>query len=666
MVTCIEVLEHIPEEDALRAIRAMAAAAPRILFSSTPVDLDEPTHVNVRPTAYWLALWAEAGFAPSVTHDAGYLAPHAYILERSEEGRSKRDLIAFADRVRHRVALSQLGSAISAVQTRLAASEVALSSSEETRIALEAQLDAFRSTNSTLLDDVRRTSAALGAAKAAASRAENDLLATQAELIASKSQAEAERQAALTAQSAHQAVLNSTTWRAATGLHRATNVMPRRLRLLARKTAKLLWWTVTLQLGKRIRMLSLSPSAPAAARLLTPSDLVTSETVTALVNARFPDSSALRVYAAPRADRRRLTVVTDSIGRGSLYGGVGTALIFAALAARRLGADLRLVTRTELAETSPVAALLKVNGVRWDSNIESIYAPRAGYPGGHDVPASEDDFFLTTSWWTTWATRQSIRHDRIAYLVQEDERMFYPLGDDYLRCTETLSSPDLLYLVNSEILLEHFQNDGLVPGATAFEPSFPESLYHPALDTRRRPADKRRFFFYARPHNARNLYWRGLEAVASAIEEGVLDPAEWDFYFAGHGNGRLSLPGGVRPIIPGPMAWADYAAFVRGMDVGLSLMYTPHPSYPPLDLVASGSVVVTNRFGLKRDLDQYSSNIICSDLDVPSLVAALRQATALAENSDLRIAQFSRSSLQRDWAISMAPALDRMVRWSEA
>ena len=36
LLTCIEVLEHIPEQDALRAITEMAKAAPRILFPRRP------------------------------------------------------------------------------------------------------------------------------------------------------------------------------------------------------------------------------------------------------------------------------------------------------------------------------------------------------------------------------------------------------------------------------------------------------------------------------------------------------------------------------------------------------------------------------------------------------------------------------------------------------
>jgi O-antigen biosynthesis protein len=101
-------------------------------------------------------------------------------------------------------------------------------------------------------------------------------------------------------------------------------------------------------------------------------------------------------------------------------------------------------------------------------------------------------------------------------------------------------------------------------------------------------------------------------------------------------------------------------------NLGLSLMYTPHPSYPPLDLAACGGVIVTNRFGRKRSLDQYSPNILCADLDVPSLVAALRNASCIAADRPLREANFASSGLQRDWSVSLAPALERLTTWAQA
>ena len=398
-------------------------------------------------------------------------------------------------------------------------------------------------------------------------------------------------------------------------------------------------------------MLMPVPQAPAQAE---PPD------VDALLHERFRELRPLRVYAAPQS-RRRLTVVTDSINAGSLYGGVGTALIVATLAARRLGAGLRLATRIEAAEAGNIGPVLAAHGVDWDGNIEFVHAPWEG--AGNAVPMGPEDLVLTTSWWTTWAVRQSVPRARIAYLLQEDERMFYPFGDEHLRASETLRDAELTYVVNSRLLLQHLQGEGLAPGAVAFEPSFPRATYHAREDD---SGGKRQFFFYARPAiNARNLYWRGLEALAAAIEQGVLDPQEWDFNFVGKAAADLRLPRGARPRLIQGLPWAEYAAMVRRMDLGLSLMYTPHPSYPPLDLAASGAVVVTNRFGVKTSLAAYSPNILCADLDVGSLVAALRDGVLLAGDRARRTANFEASGLQRDWAVSAGPAVERLAAWAD-
>ena len=322
-----------------------------------------------------------------------------------------------------------------------------------------------------------------------------------------------------------------------------------------------------------------------------------------------------------------------------------------------------MVTRTQPAEPRNVGNVLRLHGIAWDGNIDFVFAPNEPKPEGQEVPLSPRDLFLTTSWWSTVSTRQSVPRARIAYLLQEDERMFYPFGDDHLRCSETLADPGVLYLVNSNLLLAHLREQNLAPGAVAFEPAFPDQVYR--RGGARQAGGKRGFFFYARPWNARNLYWRGLEALCAAIEEGVLDPAEWDFHFAGHGAAPLALPRGAKALFPGPMPWPRYAAFIAGMEAGLSPMYTPHPSYPPLDLAAIGAAVVTNRFGLKRELDSYSANIICTDPDVPSLLAGLRRAAALADDPAARAANAARDGLQRDWATAMAPAVERLAAWAD-
>jgi SAM-dependent methyltransferase len=96
LITCIEVCEHLPEPEAAAAVREMTRSADTILFSSTPGDFEEPTHINVHPIIDWLRLFAEFSFAPDEGFDAGFLAPQAILFRRSQSRSSDQALCRFA------------------------------------------------------------------------------------------------------------------------------------------------------------------------------------------------------------------------------------------------------------------------------------------------------------------------------------------------------------------------------------------------------------------------------------------------------------------------------------------------------------------------------------------------------------------------------------------
>ncbi len=103
LITCIEVIEHMDEESANKAICRLTESSPKVLFSSSPTDFSEPTHINVRPPLYWLRQFADRGFRPVLSYDATYVCPWAILFERSTEPISEPDLAAAAELVRVRV-----------------------------------------------------------------------------------------------------------------------------------------------------------------------------------------------------------------------------------------------------------------------------------------------------------------------------------------------------------------------------------------------------------------------------------------------------------------------------------------------------------------------------------------------------------------------------------
>lgn len=368
----------------------------------------------------------------------------------------------------------------------------------------------------------------------------------------------------------------------------------------------------------------------------------------------------LPVFTDPRAPPT-VTILTDSIAPESVFGGVGTAMVVGAMAARRIGARLRLATRHGPPDPATLGHVLKANRIKWEGATEFVYIP---LDGERSLALGDGDVVLTTSWWTTRSALDSIRASCILYLLQEDERMFYPFGDERLRCAETLSEPELRTLVNTKMLFEHLVGGpdaipGLKNRSDWFEPAFPAI---PEPDMREAPrAGKSNFFFYARPSNQRNLYWRGLEVIDCAMRSGVLAPEEWNFHFVGGRLPDIELPGGVRPTVSAALPWSDYADLVSEMDLGLCLMDTPHPSYPPLDLAAGGAVVVTNTHGSKQSLQNWSNNIIAAPPTISALVDALRRGVMLSRDTEQRAANFASNNISRDWEFTLLPALERAL-----
>ena len=379
------------------------------------------------------------------------------------------------------------------------------------------------------------------------------------------------------------------------------------------------------------------------------------------------DLAPLHGFRTPQRDAPRVTLLTDSLAPGSLFGGVGTALLFVTLLAQRTGAELRIVTETQPPDVEAAARLLRLHGVAPPMEMQVDFAERHR-PERRDIEVRDADLFVSTAWWNTWNLLHAVAPRQVIHLLQDDERMFYPHGDLHLLSNEVLATPGLRFAVNTRLLHEHLTTNGLghvARDGAWFEPAFPRDCYHWQERGQERGQERadapRRFVFYARPNHPRSLYRRGLEVVSAAIERRILDPAQWRFTFVGRDLPEIELPRGVRPQRLENLAWADYAALVRQCDLGLCLMYTPHPSYPPLDLAASGAVAVTNRFGNKQSLAAYSDNILCVDSTLDGLLEGLDAGARLAADLPTRRRNYAQSGLGRDWAAAFAPVFDKLL-----
>ena len=82
VITCIEVLEHLPPTMARPAVANLCSHVDAVLISSTADDVTERSHLNVNPPDYWARLFADQGFVREFSYDATYISPAAVLFRR--------------------------------------------------------------------------------------------------------------------------------------------------------------------------------------------------------------------------------------------------------------------------------------------------------------------------------------------------------------------------------------------------------------------------------------------------------------------------------------------------------------------------------------------------------------------------------------------------------
>ena len=85
MVVTIEVAEHIEEQNIQATIHQLCQWSDTVIFSSTPDDFDDPTHVNVRPREYWARLFAQEGYYNDLNTNLDFITSYAICYRKQSD-----------------------------------------------------------------------------------------------------------------------------------------------------------------------------------------------------------------------------------------------------------------------------------------------------------------------------------------------------------------------------------------------------------------------------------------------------------------------------------------------------------------------------------------------------------------------------------------------------
>lgn len=280
------------------------------------------------------------------------------------------------------------------------------------------------------------------------------------------------------------------------------------------------------------------------------------------------------------------------------------------------------------------------------------------------------DVFMATAWWTAQAAKSAAaltKNARFYYLIQDLESTFY--GGSVLQAVskETYSF-NHLPIINTSLLRDqlaydkigNYMNEGFVEKAVVFEPAVDRSYFYPVSG---KQSGSRRLLFYARPTMAeRNLFGLGVASLKALASNGVFDGEEWEFI--GMGEDFEPIPLGHGNVLR-PAPWLDFAGYaelMRSADVLLSLMFSPHPSYPPLEMAICGNPVVTTSYGVKSSarLNLLSRNIIAVEPNIENIVFGLTRALTMRERDKTSDA-IDPSMLPRSWTESLSAIIPRLL-----
>lgn len=313
----------------------------------------------------------------------------------------------------------------------------------------------------------------------------------------------------------------------------------------------------------------------------------------------------------------RWNLLVPSINQQHLFGGIATAIQFFN-SLRSEDVDARII----LTDSAPGPDDLS-NFSQWkfsemketDGPGQKIIPINDRY--GRTLAVGPRDVFVATAWWTAflakrlraWQIQQyGLAAPPIVYLIQDFEPAFYQWSSRYVLALSTYqNSEDMIGVFNTSLLHAYFESVGITfQKRFIFEPRMGETLRKALAEYRNTPK-KRLLIFYGRPSVARN----GFEFIAEALKLWAVhypNAKNWTVLSLGEAHGDLELGGGIVAQSRGKLTLTEYARVLSQAAVGISIMVSPHPSYPPLEMAHFGVLTLTNCFA-NKNLSTWHGNI---------------------------------------------------------
>ena len=344
------------------------------------------------------------------------------------------------------------------------------------------------------------------------------------------------------------------------------------------------------------------------------------------------------LFAPSLSERPRFVLLVPSVNPRQTFGGISTAIKLFKDLAKKAGDDVDFAIVTTDAEIEPEGkaafpdyVVQKIGDIESNARFTLIDATRRTF---RRLPVRAHDIFFATAWWTalfaksghSFIERYFKVSQRYIYLVQDYEPNFYGWASNYALAESTYFETDrFVAIINSEELYKFFEKS---------QYKFDLSLCLPYklnenINKLLRPVRRERvIMFYGRPSVRRNAFEIICDALAKWQMQNPIEASNWRILSVGEDyDERWASP--VQNIsVLGKLTLEQYAYWLNRSSIGISLMLSPHPSYPPLEMAEAGLMVITNDYGDRHMTDRFdltSLPYLSPDLLVEALEACVER-----------------------------------------
>lgn len=339
---------------------------------------------------------------------------------------------------------------------------------------------------------------------------------------------------------------------------------------------------------------------------------------------------------------QRLNLLIPALSLRFSFGGINTALEFFNDLSKDFE-DIRIIITDE--------AVSDLQGLAGHENWQLMQSGDDDRPGktivcfgdryNKTIPVSQTDVFVATAWWTAYNGEKILNWQKetwkkttppLVYLIQDFEPGFYKWSSRYLLSLSTYAQKNMVAVVNTTLLHDYIKSTGIsFKYCYVFEPTLNRRL-STALQQGTIGPKKKKIIFYGRPSVERNAYElivKGLELWSFWYPEA----RNWEITSLGESYRGPALGNGISVNVRGKITIEEYANTLSESAIGISLMVSPHPSYPPLEMAAFGLGVISNTF-FNKNLSDYHTNIYSLENVNPENIAKLLAELCVKFESD--------------------------------